>query len=154
VNITTRLALPADEEPIGILAHAATQDLRRVYRPRLATPGATGAAARLERYVALVEERLVGVVEWVPGADVWYVRGLAVESRTRRAGVARALLDAVACEARRTGAQRLALSTILETGNVAIFVRLGFVEVARGAAPGFEAADGGAVARVDMERAL
>jgi len=102
--------------------------------------------------VAVEDGAVVGVVEYCLRPDAVYVRGLAVHPRHRRQGVARALLRAVEAIAMREGRARLTLSAIRETGNPAIFARLGFAATGEAAAEGFEGADGRPVTRVDMGR--
>ena len=52
--------------------------------------------------------------------------------------------------AARLGKSELRVSTIKETGNPAMFVKLGFAVIGETSAPGFEGAKGERITRVDM----
>ena len=87
-------------------------------------------AARARVYLAGEAEGICTVAV-VPAAltlrTVWLVRDLYVRPESRRRGVARALLEAVAEEARAGGAHRLSLQT--ESANVRaieLYGRIGF----------------------------
>ena len=58
--------------------------------------------------------------------------GLGVLAGFRRAGVARALVDSLADLASTLGLKGLVARTVRETGNVAVFERLGFRAVSEG----------------------
>jgi GNAT superfamily N-acetyltransferase len=90
-------------------------------------------SARARVYLAGEADEADGIctVAVVPAAltlrTVWLVRDLYVRPAARRRGVARALLTAVAEEARASGAHRLSLQT--ETANVRaieLYARTGF----------------------------
>lgn len=147
-----RKAQDCDGSGIRILIAAATQELRRVYKPR---PVASHPAPEeAESLVAVVGDRIVGVVEYVTREASIYVRGLAVHPEFRRQGVARAMLSEVARVARQLKLSKLNLSTIRETGNPAVFERLGFVSQAAYPSPLFVDAADQPVTQVDMMRLL
>jgi GNAT superfamily N-acetyltransferase len=111
--VIVRDAEPGDElEPV-LASGIAT--LRETYRPTNAAIAAK-AARTFHRLVAIASGELVGTLEH-DGAGA--VVGLFVHADHRRRGVARALLDAL-------GPRELTLHAIRQTGNVAIFERLGF----------------------------
>ena len=95
-------------------------------------------------------DRIVGIVEYVTREASIYVRGLAVHPEFRRQGVARAMLSEVARVARQLNLSKLTLSTIRETGNPAIFERLGFVAKGVHESHRFVDADDRPVTQVDM----
>ncbi|MDY0036595.1 MAG: GNAT family N-acetyltransferase [Zoogloea oleivorans] len=143
-----RKAQDCDSSGIRILIAAATQELRRVYKPR--PVASQPAPEEAESLVAVVGDRIVGIVEYVTREASIYVRGLAVHPEYRRKGVARALLSEVAQVARQSNRATLTLSTIQETGNPAIFERLGFVTKESRPSPRFVDAADGPVMQIDM----
>lgn len=153
-RLDVRPQTPADAAAVAEILAAATAELRRVYR-RAPVPGGSAGADGGEvpqTLVAVEDGTVVGVVECCLRPDAVYVRGLAVHPRHRRQGVARALLRAAEAIAVRAGRARLTLCAIRETGNAAIFARLGFTATGAAAAEGFEGADGRPVTRVDLWR--
>lgn len=143
-----RKARDCDGSGIRILIAAATQELRRVYKPR--PVASQPAPEEAESLVAVVGDRIVGIVEYVTREASIYVRGLAVHPEFRRQGVARAMLSEVARVARQLNLSELTLSTIRETGNPAIFERLGFVAQGVHESHRFVDADDCPVTQVDM----
>ncbi|MDV3238152.1 MAG: GNAT family N-acetyltransferase [Gammaproteobacteria bacterium] len=153
-RLDVRPKTPADDAAVAGILAAATAELRRVYRRAPAPGGSAGAdgGEAPQTLVAVEDGAVVGVVECCLRPDAVYVRGLAVHPRHRRRGVARALLRAAEAIAVGAGRARLTLCAIRETGNPAIFARLGFAATGEAAAEGFEGADGQPVTRVDMGR--
>jgi ribosomal protein S18 acetylase RimI-like enzyme len=144
-----------DAAQVNALMAVATAELRRIYRPRTERLAQTAPeSAPALRLVATEDTHIVGVVDYLTAADAWHLRGLAVDPARRRSGVARALVERVAALAHAAGATRLTLSTIKETGNPTIFLRLGFTVTRESAATGFEGGTGTAVVQVDMVRVL
>jgi len=90
-------------------------------------------------FVALVGDRLAGCVFAAERPDVLYVGKLAVDPGEQGKGIGRRLMNAVEDLARRTAKPALELETRIElTENHATFRRMGFVEVACTAHPGFD----------------
>jgi len=79
-----------------------------------------------QRLVALINDLIVGIVEYLTAIPCVGVMGLGVHQDFRRLGVARSLFCALEAIAVRKGATRLQLYTVKETGNVDVFKRLGF----------------------------
>lgn len=96
----------------------------------------------------------MGTAEYVVNDDHLYVQGVAVLPAYRGHGVCRALLDYAEEIARRGHLPTLRLCAIEETGNVAIFERLGFHVTGRAVAGNHVSPDGGPVTQVDMERTV
>jgi GNAT superfamily N-acetyltransferase len=144
----TRKARDCDVSGIRALIAIATQELRRVYKPR--PVASQPAPEEAESLVAVVGDRVVGVVEFVTRETSIYVRGLAVHPEFRRQGVARALLSEVARVAKQWSRTTLTLSTIRETGNPAIFERLGFVAQEAHPSPHFIDTADRPVTQIDM----
>jgi len=121
-RLIVRAASLADLAAAESLARAAFEELRRFYRPKDSAP-ATSSGLRL---VAEVDGRLVGTVLYEIESDHVHLRGLAVDSRYRRLGVARSLVEHLSGLATAAELPALSLYTIKQTGNVAVFERLGF----------------------------
>lgn len=124
--IVVRPAQRGDEPAIAEVSASALATLREVYRPSPAAIARRHGLALLPRLVALVDEQLVGTVEYALGEDRLHLMGLFVAASHRQTGVARALVEELAKLAEN---RRLSLNTIRETGNVPIFERLGFAVV-------------------------
>lgn len=125
--IITRPAAPNDMPQIQAVTNAAFATVRDVYRPNPdATPTSENADLDPKTIVALVDDKIVGAVCVYQDAAALNVSQLAVDPKCRRQGVARKLLQSVYDAGKQSGATELRLNTIRETGNVAIFERLGF----------------------------
>lgn len=124
--IVIRPAQRGDEPAIAQVRASALGTLREVYRPTPAAIARRHELAPLPRLVAVVGEQLVGTVEYALGEERLHLMGLFVAASHRQTGVARALVEELA---RLADHRPLSLNTIRETGNVAIFERLGFVIV-------------------------
>lgn len=124
--IFVRPARAGDEPAIADVSASALATLREVYRPTPAAIARRRGLALLPRLVALVDDALVGTVEYALGEERLHLMGLFVVASHRQTGVARALVDELARLAKN---RPLSLNTIRETGNVPIFERLGFAVV-------------------------
>ena len=131
--IFVRPARVGDEPAIAEVSASALATLRQVYRPTPAAILRRRELALLPRLVALVDDQLVGTVEYALGVERLHLMGLFVAASHRQIGVARAL---VAELARLAHERPLSLNTIRETGNVPIFERLGFAIVSETPATG------------------
>ncbi len=60
--------------------------------------------------------------------DALYFGSLGVLEEYKKQGIARKLVEFIEIEAKKLGLRKLTCSTVLETGNEAIFHKLGFVE--------------------------
>jgi len=117
----------SDAEAIREVKGLAVARLRKVYRPTEAAIARKAARATIRR--SLVCERdgqVVAVVEYEDRGDRLHLLGPMVHPDHQRRGLARALVGHIAELARRAGKRALSLNTIKQTGNVAIFARLGF----------------------------
>jgi ribosomal protein S18 acetylase RimI-like enzyme len=123
--LVVRAAGPVDDEAARRVAALAFETVRAVYRPSPAAV-ATASEIELERLVAIADGDVVGTVRFGVADERLRVIGLAVLPACRRRGIARALLDELARIAQARGGRVLALFTIVQTGNVAVFERLGF----------------------------
>lgn len=92
-------------------------------------------------FLATAGKELLGCVFVAEKADYFYVGKLAVAPTAQGAGIGKGLLAAVERFTRESGRSILELQTRIElTGNQRAFGRLGFVETARTAHPGFDRA--------------
>lgn len=126
VSLIVRPASVGDAAGIEAVAASGLATLRQFYRP---TPEALARRAKLPvlpRLVAVLDDAIVGTVEYALGRERLHLMGLFVLASHRRLGVARCFIDTLASLARPLP---LSLDTIRETGNVPIFERLGFVVV-------------------------
>jgi ribosomal protein S18 acetylase RimI-like enzyme len=77
--------------------------------------------------VAVLEGRVVGVVQFHISEDRLSFLGLGVHPRFQRRGVAGALIRHLETIGRNCGCKAVILHTVRETGNVEVFQRLGFL---------------------------
>ena len=125
--IITRLATSTDMEEVQTVMKAAFASVRDVYRPKPdAVPTSEKSNLDTKTIVALINGETVGALTVYQDTTALHVSQLAVIPKFRKRGVARALLQSANEAAIECGANLLALNTIQETGNVAIFQRLGF----------------------------
>ncbi len=103
----------------------------------------TLTAASIAVQAAMAEVWVIGTPPMAcmfltPKARALYIGKLAVASAQRGTGLARALIDMAETRARSLGLPLLELQTRIElVENHTVFQRLGFVETARSAHPGF-----------------
>jgi [ribosomal protein S18]-alanine N-acetyltransferase len=82
--------------------------------------------------VAVDADRIAGYAVLSAVADVADLHRVAVASDRRQRGFGTALVESVATEARRRGCERMLLEVESTNGSaIALYVRLGFVEIAR-----------------------
>jgi ribosomal protein S18 acetylase RimI-like enzyme len=126
-RVHVRDATDADREGLEQVSRETTATLRQVYRPTVAARAHRAAEEpNLHTLVALDGELIVGSVYWkVVGARL-HLLGLGVGVVHRRKGVSRSLVEHLVGIAQELGLSGLSLYTVRETGNVAIFERLGF----------------------------
>jgi len=153
--VTIRPSLPSDEFAVAEIEASAAATLRRVYAPRpdarchLENEGRT-----IARLVACADGRVVGTLRyWIDGERL-HLLGLGVLDDRRRQGVARRMIEHAADIARQAGCRRLSLYTVRQTGNVAVFARLGFTPVAEEPSRLLVSPTGGDLSEVYMEKRL
>ena len=112
-----RRAGNADAAAIALLLREAFADFEPAYTSAgfaATTPGPTVIERRLAEgpvWVAELEDRIIGTISAVAGAEGVYVRGMAIAPSARRRGVGRMLLEAAEHFAQAGGAMRIYLST-------------------------------------------
>jgi GNAT superfamily N-acetyltransferase len=104
--------------------------------------------------VAECEAGIVGTLQYQEREESLHVKGVAVRTDWRRRGVARKLMEFVAAEARGRGSGRMTLYTVKQTGNVAVFERLGFCAVREEEDAKVKLIGGGVAVDVLMERRI
>ena len=122
-----RAATPADEVAVAAVNASAIETLRQVYRPNARAVAQKSAQAHtLTRLVAERAGRIVGAVDYRLESDRLHFLSLDVHADSRRQGVARFMIAELDRIGRQAGLERLTTYTVVQTGNVAIFERLGF----------------------------
>lgn len=125
--IIVRAAMPKDQNGIAKVEASATATLRRTYRPnREALIHGKMISRNMRRLVAESDGKIVGTVQYHVDGDAIRMIGLGVDADCRRCGVARALVNEIADNARRCGIASIVTCTVVQTGNVPIFEALGF----------------------------
>jgi N-acetylglutamate synthase-like GNAT family acetyltransferase len=120
--IVVRPATVNDISAARSLAERGFAELRRFYRPKLPASAADSANC----VVAEIDGRVAGTALFAIEADRLHLWALAADPEVRGIGVARALLAHLGDTAMAARLRALSLCTIQQTGNVAMFERLGF----------------------------
>lgn len=151
--VLVRAAGPDDAAEVAHIVDAAFARLRQIYRPS-AEAIAHAKTLPLERLVALDDGRVVGTVQFRVDGHVLRVVGLAVLPAYQRRGVSRALAEQLVTVARERACRVLGLFTIEQTGNVAVFHRLGFTVMWRRPDVWSISVTGGPLTEVYLERGV
>ncbi len=129
---------------------AATNELRAIYRP--VAMADDNLPVNSIKVVATINDKVVGLAQYLIGTDSIKLSGLAVSPDYRRRGVAGAIVQYLVQEANNNRKADIVLGTIKETGNVDIFVRLGFTVIEEVIAEKFVGACGDKVTLVTMRK--
>lgn len=148
-SVTVREASDADMASVRTVMSAATKQLRTVSRPT-AEAVAKAKAAPVKWLVAMSGARAVGALRYWAEGDAMHL-GLGVLPECQRQGVGRAMVEQLAAKAAAAGLKKLALYTVVTTGNVAIFERWGFRVNHVEPAQGLESSDGRPLTEAYME---
>lgn len=152
LEVNVREGLPVDADAGWAVAQRAERALRAVYRLTAEVVRASEARAGSRRQlVAEYDREIVGIVSYENRGDGLHLQALAVEPSWQRRGIARALVMHLVKLARSVGAARLSLYTVIETGNIPIFERLGFHVVSTQPASGLEAVSTSTLMEAYME---
>jgi ribosomal protein S18 acetylase RimI-like enzyme len=143
-----RIVVPEDEPAAKAVTETAFEPVRAIYKPKKPT----AAEASQIRLVAVRDGEIIGVVSCMPKPGRLHLMGLATHPAHQRRGVARALIDHAETIARAVGLPQLSLYTVKETGNVPVFVRLGFRIVSEQPDQWSESPDGRPLTEAYMER--
>lgn len=144
-----------DGEDLAIIEGHADKVLRKTYRPTKAgLRNNRRILKRTHRLMACANDKVVGTVQYYLENDGLRLLGLAVHRDFRRQGIARVLVEYVCRLSKQYKFSALGLSTIKETGNIAVFERLGFQIVAEHSDGLVESVDGQPLTDVEMKRFL
>ena len=153
--IVVRPAHSGDGEAAQRVFDAAFASVRRIYRPNPEMIAQVDALVPpLERLVAEHDGEVVGTVRFRVDGEHLRVIGLAVVPASQRQGIARALVERLAEIAVERSCRLLALFTIKQTGNVAVFERLGFSTISEERDTWSISVDGGELIEVYLERCV
>ena len=122
--IKIRNKCDSDEDAVQSIIASATIELRSVYRP--IEINIQNKDEKPINIVATIKGNVVGIAEFFINEKNVLVRGLAVSQTHRRQGVAMAMIEHIKLRAQKEGKIELVLSTIKETGNVSVFLHMGF----------------------------
>jgi ribosomal protein S18 acetylase RimI-like enzyme len=129
-GVLVREAEPLDEAAASRLEAEVFAALRSVYIPvRTGRVPEGGSNVPFSRLVAEGDGQIVGTVRWRVEGDRVHLRALAVAPGYRQRGVARALVTQCVEMARQRRLRAVSAYTVVETGNVRVFGRLGFAVV-------------------------
>jgi ribosomal protein S18 acetylase RimI-like enzyme len=144
---------PSESTSAERLEAEAFAALRTIYVPvRQARPAQSPVP--LTRLIATHNGAVLGTLLYHIDDDRLHIRSLAVAPDARRRGVARALIDHCAALARQQHLGDLSTYTILETGNLPIFQRLGFTLIRHHPADFATTPTGGPVTEAFLECSL
>jgi len=152
--LTIRRASAADAAAARELGENAFAELRSVYEPSPLAKEMHAGMGELGRLVAEADGRFVGTVRYRVSGMCLHVTGLAVSPDSRSRGIARRLITQLASLAKERGCSKMGLYAVEQTGNVAVFERLGFHVVAASPAQYSISVDGRPLTEAYMERAV
>ena len=124
--ITVRSEMDKDKAEIQRVIKSAVATLRQTYRPTQKAMDNKIQKTSYQRLVAIIDDQVVGSVQYSFDTHCAGIIGLDVHKAHRRKGVARSLISHIKEIGIKKKAFFLKLHTIKETGNVAVFKRLGF----------------------------
>lgn len=148
--IEVRKKIEPDTEIVKSITAAATDELRSIYRP-IKNKVKTEIEEPIS-IVATIKNNVVGSAEYLIFENSILVRGLAVSPIHRKQGVARAIIEHLILEAQNEGKAEILLSTIKETGNTNVFLRMGFTADSEVVSEIFEGVQGEQVTLVNMSK--
>ena len=126
-EIIIRKELPTDVDDLAQVNQSALATLRQTYHPnQKALAKRRETAKSPNRLVTVLNNRVVGSVEYRINSDRLHLMSLEVHSDFRRKGVAGSLVEALCQIGKILGATRLTAYTVTQTGNPLIFERMGF----------------------------
>jgi N-acetylglutamate synthase-like GNAT family acetyltransferase len=150
-TLTIRDAAESDMPDVQGVMSAATAQLRTVYRPTASAVARARSSTSIRWLIAEIDGKGVGALRYVVEPDRLHL-GLGVRPESQHRGVGRALVDSLAAKASSLDLPKLSLCTIKETGNVAVFARMGFHVVSEEPAKDVESVTGEPLTDVYMER--
>ena len=155
IAILVRAAEDGDAEQVRLVGEATFAAVRSIHHPKPSTVATLAATTpTLPRLVAEQAGQVVGSVRYAVSDDVVRVIGLAVFPPLHRRGIARRILEALSEVGRRHSCRASALYTIVQTGNVPVFERLGFRTVSEAPDDHSISVSGAPLTEAYMERAV
>ncbi len=128
--IQVREASATEQSEAASVSYQAFATTRNIYKIKPDVVAATNANHdTLTRLVAVDDGNIVGTVKYRINRRRLHIIGLGVLPDKRRQGVARCLIDELFRLAASHDCSVMSLFTIKQTGNVAVFERLGFSAV-------------------------
>ncbi len=153
--ITVRSERVEDQQGIQNVSTATTAALRQVYRPnQRGLDHKARIGESLKRLVAVIDDHVVGTVQYYLEDQSVRVIALGVHPDFQRNGVARSLFLRLQEIGIQEKATNLRLHTVRETGNVEVFRHLGFTVIAEQETELFESDIFEHLIDVEMEMAL
>ena len=146
--IKVRTQTDSDSDYVKSIISTTTDELRAIYRPVN-----SHAQSEIEEsicVVAVINKNIVGAAKYLINKNNILIRNLAVSPDYRKQGVARAIIE----HATLKGKSELVLSTIKETGNINIFLHLGFNVDKEFISENFEGIHGKQVTQVKMRKKI
>ncbi len=128
-SVIIREMRACDHNAAKALSKEMHETLRKVYRPSNSRPSINEGNTPFTRIVAAINEQVVGMATYEQDGDALYFGSLGVLDKYKKQGIARKLIQFIEEEAKKLGLPKLTCSTVLETGNEAIFHKLGFTTV-------------------------
>lgn len=129
--IATRIALPHEQHLVRLIRAQGFATVRSVYRPLAdALPVEADSNLQHDDIFASISDCVVGTMGIAKLGSDLRMSGLAVLPSFRKRGVASSLVAHANRVAEESDCDSIRLFTIRETGNIAIFARLGFEIVA------------------------
>lgn len=129
LTIEIREVLPEDQDAFRQVHARAFQPLRAIYKPgpKARSGEQNGKTTRL---VAIRNGQIQATACYEITDDFLEIFGFATDPEHQSQGLARAILQAMEGIAQNAGKKQIRASVVTETGNVAIYQRLGFSELA------------------------
>jgi len=150
--INVRIQTDSDSDSVKSIIGATTKELRDIYRPiKNQTQSEVEEPVCI---VAVIEENIIGTAEYLINRSHVLIRNLAVSPDHRRQGAARAIIEHIILKAKNTGKTKLLLSTIKETGNINIFLHMGFNIDSALISENFEGVHGEQITQVNMSQLI
>ncbi len=154
-NCIVREAMESDSQDLDRVSESAIATLRQTYRPtEEAIAHRQSIAPALTQLVAVVNDKVVGSVEYHIEEDRVHFRSLFVHHGYRQQGVAKRLIAKLYRIGERIGLRYLSAYTVCQTGNPEIFKRLGFVVISEEPATRFESERYDCLTEVLVERSI
>lgn len=122
--ITIRKQTPKDARQVKYIKSIVTHELRSIYRP-INTENLKDKTAAIH-LLATLNDKVVGTAEYLLYKDNALVQGLAILPEYRNRGIATKIIDYITLKVKAEGKHELLLSTVKETGNTELFLKMGF----------------------------